>query len=349
MRTYFYIASMTKDNGIQAIRLDRFPFHDKARDVLLVPYLDITAEDQPIDFLFSLGGKYGLIARANLHTLQGTKKAGKSAAGLALIVAALKGEFLELTPSRPDLSILWIDTEQDRNTLRQKAKAVLSMAELDTPPERLSVVTLRGIGGPEDAIRLTLRAIEEKKPDFVFLDGVVDLCRSFNDEEKSREVVRQLEACAERHEAAILGLIHTNKRDNEARGHLGAILQQKSAEIYQVTKEGNTAKITQPFSRFAPVPPFSFADDFKIAASGNTELERWAALHREFAPLFVGTKRLTANELITVYGNYHQRCRRKAQEAMSAAAAAHVLDKYAEGRRVYYSIPFQDINEDDDI
>lgn len=343
---------MQTNNGIQAIRLDSFPIHGNAREtVLLVPYLDIAAEDQPISFLFTLDGKYGLIARANLHTLQGTKKAGKSAAGLALIVAALKGEFIGITPSRDDLAVLWIDTEQDTNTLRQKAKAVLYMAGLTTPPERLKVVTLRGCGGPEDALRLTLQAFEENKPDFVFLDGVVDLCRAFNDEEKSREVVRQLEACAERYESAILGLIHTNKRDNEARGHLGAIMQQKSAEIYQVTKEGNTAQITQPFSRFAPVPPFSFsfADDFKIAASGNTELERWAALHREFAPLFVGTKRLTANELITVYGNYHQRCRRKAQEAMSAAAAAHVLDKYAEGRRVYYSIPFQDINEDDDI
>ena len=341
---------MTKDNGIQAIRLDRFPIHDNAREtVLLVPYLDITAEDQPIDFLFSLGGKYGLIARANLHTLQGTKKAGKSAAGLALIVAALKGEFLELTPSRPDLSILWIDTEQDRNTLRQKAKAVLSMAELDTPPERLKVVALRGFGGPADALAATLRAMEENPADFVFLDGVVDLCQAFNDEEKSREVVRQLEACAERHEAAILGLIHTNKRDNEARGHLGAILQQKSAEIYQVTKEGNTAKITQPFSRFAPVPPFSFtfADDFKIAASGNTELERWTALHREFVPLFEEAKRLTAGKLISVYMDYHQKSKRTAQDAIKAAAAAHVLDRHAEGNRVYYNIPFQDINEDD--
>ena len=345
---------MQKDNGIQAIRLDRFPIHDKAREtVRLVPYLDITAKDQPIDFLFTLGGKNGLIARANLHTLQGTKKAGKSAAGLALIVAALKGGFIGITPSRSDLSVLWIDTEQDTNTLRQKAKAVLSMAELATPPERLKVVSLRGCGGPEDALCLTLQAIEENKPDFVFLDGVVDLCRAFNDEEKSREVVRQLEAYTERYEAAILGLIHTNKRDNEARGHLGAIMQQKSAEIYQVEKDGDTAKITQPFSRFAPLPSFSFtfADDFKIAApaEGNTELERWAALHREFVPLFGETKRLTSGELVTVYMDYHQKKERKARKAINAATATHVLDRQVEGRRVYYSIPFQGINENDDI
>lgn len=354
MRALFDRYIMQTNNGIQAIRLDRFPIHDNARGtVLLVPYLDIAAEDQPISFLFTLDGKYGLIARANLHTLQGTKKAGKSAAGLALIVAAIKGEFIGITPSRDDLAVLWIDTEQDTNTLRQKAKAVLSMARLAAPPERLKVVTLRGCGGPEDALRLTLQAIEENKPDFVFLDGVVDLCRAFNDEEKSREVVRQLEACAERYESAILGLIHTNKRDNEARGHLGAIMQQKSAEIYQVTKEGNTAQITQPFSRFAPVPrfSFSFADDFKIAApaEGNTELERWAALHREFVPLFGETRQLTSGELVAVYSDYYHKSKRSARGAINAATAVHVLDKHKEGRRVYYNIPLQDISEDDDI
>ena len=189
------------------IRLDLFPVHETAQETgLKVPYLDITGEDAPIDFLFTLGGKYGLIARANLHTLQGPKKAGKSAAGLALIAAALKGEFIGITPSRDNLAVLWIDTEQDKNTLRQKAKAVLSMAGLDTPPERLKIVALRGFGGPADALAATLQAIAENAADFVFLDGVVDLCQAFNDEEKSRAVVRQLEAHAEKYGAAIWAL-----------------------------------------------------------------------------------------------------------------------------------------------
>lgn len=325
-----------------------------AEGVHVVPYLDVAGEDVPIDFLFTLGGKYGLIARANLHTLQGPKKAGKSAAGLALIVAALKGEFIGITPSRDNLGVLWIDTEQDKNTLRQKARAVLSMAGLNVMPERVKIVTLRGYGGPADALAATLQAIEENAADFVFLDGVVDLCQSFNDEEKSRDVVRQLESHAEQRGAAILGLIHTNKYNDEARGHLGAIMQQKSAEIYQVNKDTDTAKVTQPFSRFAPVPPFSFsfADDFKILppAEGNTDLEKWAALSRTFAPLFADAERLTAGELTAAYMDYYQKGKRTAQAAITAAASARVIDKAVEGKRVYYSIPFQEINiNDDDI
>ena len=336
----------------QRINIALIPLHETAKETgRAVPYLDIAGEDTPIDFLFTLGGKYGLIARANLHTLQGTKKAGKSAAGLALIAAALKGEFIGITPSRKDLAVLWIDTEQDKNTLRQKAKAVLSMAGLDAAPERLKVVTLRGYGGPADALAATLQAIEENAADFVFLDGVVDLCQAFNDEEKSRDVVRQLEAHAEKYGAAILGLIHTNKRDNEARGHLGAIMQQKSAEIYQVEKEGDTAKVTQPFSRFAPVPPFSFAfaDDFKIAPAAEAIGKAKEETRAVFGPLFQDAGRLTKGELIEAYTDAQGCEDSKAEKDIRAAVLAGVLFKSKEGRNVYYSylFPCTDMPEDD--
>lgn len=331
------------------IDFSRWPRQDAAQETgRAVPYLDVTGEDAPIDFLFTQGGKYGIIARANLHTLQGTKKAGKSAAGLALIVAALKGEFIGITASREDLAVLWIDTEQDKNTLRKKAKAVLSMAGLDTPPDRLKIVTLRGYGGPADALAATLQAIEENAADFVFLDGVVDLCQAFNDEEKSRDVVRQLEAYAEKYGAAILGLIHTNKKDNEARGHLGAIMVQKSAEIYQVDKEGDTAKVTQPFSRFAPVPPFafSFADDFKIAPAGDAIDRAKAETRARFAPFFQGAKRITAGELAGAYADALGCSTRQAQREIKAATAAGVLFPSQEGRKVFYSYLFPAIEED---
>lgn len=345
-------------SAAKQIRFDLWPVHPAAQEgALIVPYLDISGEDAPTAFLFTLeaadGGKYGLIAAANLHTLQGDKKAGKSAAGLALITAALKGGFIGITPSRPDLSVLWIDTEQDRDTLRRKARAVLTMAGLDTMPDRVKVVTLRGFGSTEELLKATLQAITETAPDFVFLDGVVDLCEAFNDEEKSRAVIRQLEAYAERYGCAILGLIHTNKTSrNEARGHLGAILQQKSAEIYQVTKDGErTAKVTQPFSRFAPVPDFffNFADGFTIEAAqveaeGNGATQR-CALDRAFSPLYCDAAghfdpktRFAYKELVQAYRDYHQRGERTAKDAISRATALGVLERKQEGKRIYYTL-----------
>ena len=48
------------------IRFDRIPIHaTTAENGLSVPYLEISGEDEPIEYLFTLGDKYGLIARAN--------------------------------------------------------------------------------------------------------------------------------------------------------------------------------------------------------------------------------------------------------------------------------------------
>ena len=347
------------------IQFDRIPIHaTTAENGQIVPYLEIAGEDEPIEYLFTLGDKYGLIARANLHTLRGAPKTGKSAAGLALITAALKGEFIGIKANRDNrdnLAVLWIDTEQDKNTLRQKARAVLDMAGLDAQPEALKVVTLRGYGSPADALAATLQAIEENAPDFVFLDGVVDLCQAFNDEEESREVVRRLEAHAEQYGAAILGLIHTNKKDDEARGHLGAIMQQKSAEIYQVNKrEGESiANVTQPFSRFAPVPGFSFAfaDDFKITTAADAQqrasseaLERMRSI---FATLFEDADKLSKGELKEAYKRAQGCQDRTAEKEIKAAIEADILHKTREGSKVYYTYLFPEFSdiahEDEDI
>lgn len=344
------------------IRFDRIPIHaTTAENGQIVPYLEIAGEDEPIEYLFTLGDKYGLIARANLHTLRGAPKTGKSAAGLALIAAALKGEFIGIKANRDNLVVLWIDTEQDKNTLRQKARAVLDMAGLKAQPEALKIVTLRGYGSPADALAATLQAIEENAADFVFLDGVVDLCQAFNDEEKSREVVRRLETHAEQYEAAILGLIHTNKKDDEARGHLGAIMQQKSAEIYQVNKrEGeNVANVTQPFSRFAPVPgfAFAFADNFKITtavdAQQRANSEALERMRSTFATLFVDANKLSKGELKEAYKRAQGCQDRTAEKEIKAAVEADVLQKTQEGRNVYYTYLFPELpgiaEDDDDI
>ena len=296
------------------IRFDHIPIHaTTAENGLSVPYLEIAGEDEPIKYLFTLGDKYGLIARANLHTLRGAPKTGKSAAGLALIAAALKGEFIGIKANRDNLAVLWIDTEQDKNTLRQKARAVLDMAGLDAQPEALKVVTLRGYGSPAECLGIAIKAINDNAPDLVFLDGIVDLCEDFNDNTESLKVVKRLEAATEQTGAAILCLIHTNKKDDEARGHLGAFLVHKSGEIYQVNKaEGaSIAHVTQPISRYPPVPGFSFAfaDDFKITTAAdaqqranNEALER---MRNTFAPLFNDAKKLSKGELKAAYKSAH--------------------------------------------
>lgn len=355
------------------IRFERIPIHtttaEGERDV---PYLDIMGEDEPVEYLFTQGDKRGLIARANLHTLKGAPKTGKSAAGLALITAAIKGEYLGIK-AMPDIKVLWIDTEQDKSTLRHKARAVLDMAGVDAAPENLKVVPLRGFGSEAKCLEAAAKAINDNAPDFVFLDGIVDLCADFNDNKESQKTMKQLEAAAEQTGAAILCLIHINKKDDEARGHLGASLVHKSGEIYKVENamykiddvSTSVAKVTLKESRFAPAPApcfaFAFADDFKIAdasepmkrAEQKKKEEADEELRSIFAAIFKNANKLNKGELIKAYNEKcHRKGTRTADDKIKEAVAAQILYKYPEkeDNKQYYSYlfpGFEDIKEND--
>ncbi len=316
---------------------------EQTREAL--PWLDdLEGEETPIPFLFHLnakGGPFGIIAAANLHTIKGLEKTGKSAAGLALIVAALRGYFLGLEPARADLRLLWIDTEQDRQTLRQKARAALEMAEKTTRPEQLRILPLRAYA-VTDRLKLTRQAIEETAPDLVLLDGVVDLCEEFNEEKPSRAVINELAAICETTGAAILGIIHANRReDQKARGHLGTLLQQKSGEVYQADKSGDTATIRQERSRFAPVPPFrfDFADGFKIKpADGSGALAaRVEELRAVFGRLFQARTEYTYGDLVEDYKAEADCGTSKAKEAITDARERfNILKVQGAGRAKRY-------------
>lgn len=138
-------------------------------------------------------------------------------------------------------------------------------------------------------------------------------------------------------------------------------MQQKSAEIYQVNKrEGeNVANVTQPFSRFAPVPgfAFAFADNFKITTAADAQQransEALERMRSTFATLFVGANKLSKGELKEAYKRAQGCQDRTAEKEIKAAVEADVLQKTQEGRNVYYTYLFPELpgiaEDDDDI
>lgn len=323
-----------------------------------VPYLDLTGEDEPVDFLFCYKGEHNLIARGNLQVLKGREKTGKSSMGVALMVAALKGVFLQIEPNRGDYTLLWIDTEQDRATLRQKGRAALEMAGAPLTSPRVYIITLKG-ESPAERLKTTLKAIRETKPDFVLVDGAADLCDDFNDSKQSAAVANELLKATEESKCAILCVIHTNKKDDEARGHLGTILQQKCSEVYEVTKQGDTATIRQEKCRFADIPEitFQFADGFTLKEP-PTEAAKYDArkqdLQAKFARLFDGVAEYTYKELCESYSEQEASCKSAAQKAIKAAVDFGILEKQGEKRNTRYTYLFPNIqkeyeDEDEDL
>lgn len=318
-----------------------------------VPYLDLSGTDEPVEFLFRKDG-CGLMARGNLQIVKGREKTGKSAAGIALMVAALKGCFLQIKPDRDDYTILWIDTEQDSSTLRERGKAALKMAGGVSTDDRLWIVALKG-ESPAERLRLTLEAIREKWPDLVFIDGAVDLCADFNDNKECASVVSELMKATEEYGCAILCVIHTNKKDEEARGHLGTILQQKCSEVYEVTKSGDGAVMRLQKSRFADISPvsFRFADGFMLEEP-PTGAEKAYARKQEllavFGRLFAEATEYTYKELCESYSEQEAVCKSAAQKAISEAVAFGILAKQGEKRETRYTYLFPSVqNKYEDV
>lgn len=104
-----------------------------------------------------------------------------------------------------------VDTEQDKATLRERAKAALKMAHEASSGNRLFIVSLKG-ENPSERLNLTLTAIQETKPDIVFIDGVVDLCEDFNDNKESTSVTNELLKATEENNCAILALSIPTRR-----------------------------------------------------------------------------------------------------------------------------------------
>ena len=232
-----------------------------------VPYLDLSKpiEDKAEPLLTYKG--VGMLYRNNLQVLQGKPKQGKSTSGIMFIVALLKGRYLGLS-SNAECNILWIDTEQDSHTVQGKALQALQMAGVDKCTARLKIVSLKPYN-VEERLKYVLQAIRENNPDFVFLDGIVDLVQDFNKPDECKSLLDTIAKVTERNNCAFLTLIHENKNDENARGHLGSFVQQKASEVYSV-KKGQTlstdeegkpiykAVVKQTYNRYKETEPIEF-------------------------------------------------------------------------------------------
>lgn len=72
---------------------------------------------------------------------------------------------------------------------------------------------------------------------FVVIDGIADLATAINDEEEATRVVSLLMRWTKEYHCHIAIVIHQNKADNFATGHLGSAIMKKCEIILSVTKD----------------------------------------------------------------------------------------------------------------
>lgn len=198
--------------------------------------------------IFSIGD-IPVFTKKSLSTLKGQAKAGKTTA-TAWIVAQTINQ---------GMNVLWIDTEQGLYYASRTQFWVLKIAGV-TISEHLRMYDLK-MHNPKIRVQIIEMAIKEALPDIVVLDGVRDLVFDINNPEEATNITGDLMRWAEVYDCHVMSILHENKGNNQARGHIGTELINKSESVIKVEKDKGVTVCTSEFSRGEPFEPFAFDRD----------------------------------------------------------------------------------------
>ena len=176
-----------------------------------------------------------------LHIISGKPGNGKTALMTMLMAAILSGRYGKLEyilKERPNQKVLYIDTEQGKDDTIALKNRVCTMAGIDYKHKTDSfiILRLRDTESEKDRWRKILKAIWMIRPTDIFLDGILDLVRDYNDQVECQPIIRKCMMLANEYDTSLWMVLHENPLVSKLVGTLGSIAQRKVAEIFSVIK-----------------------------------------------------------------------------------------------------------------
>jgi hypothetical protein len=253
----------------------------------------------------AIEGNYGnetFATLGNFSTLLALPKVGKTTATGIIVSSLLKGKQISnFIPSLPDekKNILWIDTEQGEPECVKIIRTIAKQVNGDprTDPENLIYYPLRRYNRA-DRIQITEYLIKNT-PDlgFVVIDGIRDFVSSINDEREATAIADYLLKWTQEYNIHIFTILHQNKGDDNARGHLGSELMNKAETVATLSREdfnGKRSTVFKPkFTRHKDFQEFSFTVD-EDGNISNTEIKS------TYEPKSPQPNQLTFEEITTI-------------------------------------------------
>ena len=200
--------------------------------------LDLSEDyEQAPEILKVQGSVIGTLG--NFSASIGKAKSKKTFNVSAIVAAALKnGTVLNYTAELPEnkRKILYVDTEQSSYHCAKVARRSLRMAGLPTGSnhENLEFLVLRKYT-PEERIAIVREAIyRTENVGLVIIDGIRDMVYDINSPGESTKVISLLMTWTGERNIHIHTILHQNKGDENARGHIGTELSNKAETVLQL-------------------------------------------------------------------------------------------------------------------
>ena len=278
---------------------------------------------------------YTLGTAGNISLIQGKAKSRKSYFVSALAAAAIRQGFNEniLKAGIVKGKVIFFDTEQGDFHAQRVNQRTLHLAGIpvEQGQEYLKYFALRRADTNADRLAIieyVLKRIEGVS--LVIIDGIVDVANGVNEEAESIALVSRLMKISADLNLHLITVLHENKNDRGAKGHLGSYLTQKSESVYGVSRseDGFTTYIEGLYTRNASFPDLELSVQGRDVDISVKEMEGPAG--KEFSPSdleriarsIVGKTRNTAIE----YVRDVERCKKgEASKAVSLMEAAKII------------------------
>ncbi|KAA6325472.1 hypothetical protein EZS27_025322, partial [termite gut metagenome] len=184
----------------------------------------------------------------------------------AIVAAALKnGTVLQYVAELPESKrkVLYVDTEQSPYHCQKVMKRIACMAglPLNKHPENLEFLALRK-HTPETRIAIVEEAIYGSEGlGLVIIDGIRDMVYDINSPSEATRIISKLMQWTDERQIHIHTILHQNKADENARGHIGTELNNKSEAVLEIARDklDSTVSIVQAIHiRAMDFQPFAF-------------------------------------------------------------------------------------------
>lgn len=139
--------------------------------------------------------------------------------------------------------VVYFDTEQSKYYVQKAVKRICAQIN-EREPKNLHTYHLRSLSPVERLIFIENEIYSNDKLGFIVIDGIKDLVTSINDESEATMIASKLLKWSEELNIYILVVLHQNKSDLNARGHIGTELINKAQTVLSITKAENDDEIS---------------------------------------------------------------------------------------------------------
>lgn len=216
--------------------------------------IDITIPVAKPPIIMRIRNRYGveykdtrLFTLGNFSAITGKGKSKKTFLTRLLAAAAVSNhevdqKFVPYIP-RDKNAVLMFDTEQGEYDCYVNARGVYELALCDT--SHFGFFSLREYT-PIQRCEIIEYALEKYKDSvsFVVIDGIADLATAINDEEEATRVGSLLLRWTKQYNVHICTVIHQNKSNDMATGHIGSMIIKKAEVVIAVEKNNDDKSVS---------------------------------------------------------------------------------------------------------